>query len=335
MEASRECGEGGAPAVFARVLREFERHLRAERGLSPHTVRAYIGDIADLFAHAHRMGAGDVAGLDVRLLRAWLAAQVALGRSRATLARRTASVRVFTAYAHRRGLLPADPGPLLGTPKHGRSLPRVLRQDEAAALLGHRPGECVAGGDGSRGQASGDPRPGADSREPADVSWLRDHAVLELLYGSAVRVGELCGLDVDDLDATRRTVRVLGKGGKERTVPMSAPAVRAVDAWLRRGRPCLARDGSGAALFLGTRGGRLHPTVVRRVLHRWLAEEDLPDMGPHGLRHSAATHLLEGGADLRSVQEILGHSSLATTQIYTHVSAERLREAYRQAHPRA
>jgi site-specific recombinase XerD len=342
MEASREHGEGRPPA-FARALDEYERHLRAERGLSPHTVRAYIGDVADLLAHAHRMGAEDVACLDIRMLRAWLAAQHALGRSRATLARRTASVRVFTAYAHRRGLLKVDPGPLLGTPKRAGTLPRVLRQDEAAALLGRRPGNPTPAGQVPGGRAPGERAHDESGRQPegghgsghSDAPWLRDRAVLELLYGSAVRVGELCGLDVDDIDAGRRTVRVLGKGGKERTVPMSAPAARALEAWLRRGRPGLARDGSGAALFLGTRGGRLHPTVVRRVVHRWLAEENLPDMGPHGLRHSAATHLLEGGADLRSVQEILGHSSLATTQLYTHVSAERLRQAYRQAHPRA
>jgi site-specific recombinase XerD len=303
--------------VFGAVLDEFERHLAVERGLSPHTVRAYVGDVTDLFEHAERMGVSGIAGLDLRILRAWLAAQHALGKSRATLARRTASIRVFTAYAHRRGLLPADPGPLLGSPKHGRTLPKVLRQDEAAALLDHRPAES-----------------GSRVREPAGVV-LRDQAVLEVLYGSAIRIGELCGLDVDDIDDARRTARVLGKGDKERTVPMSAPAVRAVDAWLSGGRPGLVREGSGTALFLGTRGGRLHPTVVRRVLHRWLAECGLPDMGPHGLRHSAATHLLEGGADLRSVQEILGHSSLATTQLYTHVSAERLRQAYRQAHPRA
>ncbi|MCO6011700.1 tyrosine recombinase XerC [Actinoallomurus purpureus] len=352
--------EVGPDEAFGAVLAAFERHLRAERGLSSHTIRAYLGDVADLFAHAHRMGLRELAGLDVRMLRAWLGAQHALGRSRATLARRTASARVFTAYAHRRGLLPTDPGPLLGTPKQGRTLPRVLRQDEAADLLDRRPprGGAVEG-EGARqetaaaenertadvtgeaadvtGLAEAAPAGGgADGAEGAvDAVALRDQAVLELLYGSAIRIGELCGLDLDDIDAARRTVRVIGKGDKERTVPMSAPAARAVEAWLRQGRPELMGDRSGSALFLGTRGGRLHPTVVRRVLHRRLAELGLPDMGPHGLRHSAATHLLEGGADLRSVQEILGHSSLATTQVYTHVSAERLRAAYRQAHPRA
>lgn len=355
MEAEEESDTGPGDA-FAVVLDEFQRHLRAERGLSAHTVRAYVGDITDLLAHAHRMGVRDVAGLDVRILRAWLAAQHALGRSRATLARRTASARVFTAYAHRRGLLPVDPGPLLGSPKDGRRLPRVLRQDEAAALLdqtsperGRAEPETEAGepgiapgreprlrpvsGNGPMGGNGG--AGGPAEHAPMAAAALRDQAVLELLYGSAIRVGELCGLDIDDIDAARRTVRVIGKGDKERTVPTSEPAARAVEAWLRQGRPEFVRAHSGPALFLGARGGRLHPTVVRRFLHRRLAERDLPDMGPHGLRHSAATHLLEGGADLRSVQEILGHSSLATTQAYTHVSAERLRAAYRQAHPRA
>jgi integrase/recombinase XerC len=394
-ESAEDPTEGisaGPIEAFGTVLAEFERHLRAERGLSDHTVRAYLGDVADLLAHAHRMGLRGLAGLDVRMMRAWLAAQHALGRSRATLARRTASARVFTAYAHRRGLLAIDPGPLLGTPKQGRSLPRVLRQDEAATLLDRRPprgGTAERGGvgretataersgvgreaamaegegpgpetatvegrgigpetaTGKDGKATGgtgrpaEPAPASeggrvgDPGDATDAGELRDQAVFELLYGSAIRIGELCGLDVDDVDASRRTVRVIGKGDKERTVPMSAPAARAVETWLVQGRPGLVRGHSGPALFLGTRGGRLHPTVVRRTLHRRLAELGLPDMGPHGLRHSAATHLLEGGADLRTVQEILGHSSLATTQVYTHVSAERLRAAYRQAHPRA
>jgi integrase/recombinase XerC len=159
---------------------------------------------------------------------------------------------------------------------------------------------------------------------------------MEVLYATGIRVSELCGLDVDDLDEGRNTVRVLGKGGRERTVPVGLPAVRAVAAWKRVGRPALARSGSGPAMFLGARGGRLDPRTARRVVHaRLAAVAGVPDSGPHGLRHAAATHLLEGGADLRSVQEILGHASLASTQIYTHVSVERLTAAYRQAHPRA
>jgi integrase/recombinase XerC len=302
------------PAAMRHALADFERHLRAERGLSPHTVRAYLGDVADLLSHAAEAGAGSPGGLDVQAVRAWLARQHAGGKARSTLARRTAAARTFTAYAHRRGLLGSDPGPLLGSPKRLRDLPKVLRQSEAAAVL-----EAAPAGEGPRGPAG-----------------LRDQAVLELLYATGIRVGELCGLDVDDLDLERRTVRVLGKGRKERTVPMGVPAVRALEDWLRRGRPALARERSGPALFLGTRGGRLHPTSARRLVHARIAEAgDVPDTGPHGLRHSAATHLLEGGADLRSVQEILGHASLQTTQLYTHVTAERLKATYRQAHPRA
>ncbi|TDB87633.1 tyrosine recombinase XerC [Actinomadura sp. 7K534] len=291
------------------ALSDFERHLRAERDVSPHTARAYRGDLSDLIAYATDLGVTEPAQLDVSLLRAWLARQHALGRSRATLARRTAAARAFTRHLHRRGLLQEDPGLLLGTPKRQRALPGVITQDDAAHLLDKMDAEGPVG--------------------------LRDLAVLEVLYGTGVRVSELCGLDIDDLDAVRGTIRVLGKGGRERTVPMGEPAARAVQDWLRAGRPALATEDSGPALFLGTRGGRLHPTSARRIVHARIAEVgQVPDLSPHGLRHSAATHLLEGGADLRSVQEILGHASLQTTQIYTHVSAERLKQVHRQAHPR-
>ena len=165
---------------------------------------------------------------------------------------------------------------------------------------------------------------------------VRDLAIMELLYASGIRVSELCGLDLDDLDRERRTIRVMGKGGKERVVPVGLPAERAAARWIRDGRPVLLAAGSGRALFLGARGRRLDPRAARRVVHARLgAVPGVPDSGPHGLRHAAATHLLEGGADLRSVQEILGHASLASTQIYTHVSVERLQAAFRQAHPRA
>lgn len=300
------------PDAFVAALEQFERHLRSERAMSPHTVRAYRGDIANLLDHARRMGLTDLTQIDIRVLRSWLARLRSTGRSRSTLARRSATARVFTAYAHRQGWLAADPGALLGTPRARRALPRVLKQDEAAAAL-----DAVAGGDGS-------PRN------------LRDRAVLELLYATGVRVGELCGLDVDDVDQERRVVRVLGKGGRERTVPMGVPAAESVHDWLRHGRPRLVRAGSGAALFVGERGGRLGQRSVRRLVHERVGQVlDTPALGPHGMRHSAATHLLEGGADLRSVQEILGHASLGTTQLYTHVSVERLRSTYRQTHPRA
>jgi len=293
-----------------RAVAAFEHHLRHERGLSPHTVRAYLGDVASLLDHAARGGVDDPADLDVRILRSWLARLRSQGADRASLARRAAAARAFTAFLARRGLAGQDPGALLASPKGQRHLPQVLRADQAATAL-------VAIDD--------------DSAE-----GLRDKAVVELLYATAIRVSELCRLDVDDVDFSRRVVRVFGKGAKERTVPVGAPAARAVSRWLSEGRPAWVVPDSGAALLLGRRGRRLDPRSARRIVHARLSVlPDGPDLGPHGLRHSAATHLLEGGADLRSVQELLGHATLGTTQIYTHVSVERLRAVYEQAHPRA
>lgn len=300
--------------AMARALGDFERHLVDERNLSAHSVRAYLGDVAGMLEHARRLGVGTPGQVDLRTLRSWLALQQSSGRSRATVARRASAVRVFTAWMARTGRAEADPGALLLSPKLARTLPSVLRVDEAEGLI-----EAASAA--------------ADDGTPAG---LRDVALLELLYATGVRVGELVGLDVDDVDAERRVVRVLGKGRKERSVPFGAPAARALERWTREGRPALATPTSGPALFLGVRGGRLDQRVVRQVVHRRLAEvPGAPDMGPHGLRHTAATHLLEGGADLRTVQELLGHASLSTTQLYTHVSTDRLRRAYSQAHPRA
>ena len=321
------------PERLVRQLAAFERHLAAERGLSVHTVRAYLGDVGSLLEHACQDGLTDLAGLDIGVIRGWLAALHAVGQARTTLARRAASARTFTAFASSRGWLASDPGPLLGTPKAQRHLPQVLAADQLAAILD------AAGDDPPRGAPPGGARPGhpVPGQDPvaAALGW-RDSAIMELLYASALRVGELCGIDIGDIDDERSTVRVLGKGNKERTVPFGAPAARAVRHWQRHGRPLLVTGRSGHALFLGARGGRLDPRTARRVVHaRIAAVPAVPDTGPHGLRHSAATHMLEGGADLRSVQEFLGHASLASTQIYTHVSVERLLAAYRQAHPRA
>ena len=323
-------GQDGAeplPDRLAAALEAFRRHLAAERGMSAHTVRAYLGDVRALLAYAARTGVTSPDGLDIAVLRGWLADQHAAGRARATLARRAASARTFTSFGHARGLMAGDPGPLLGTPKLRRKLPEVIRQDQMAAVLG------AAGPRPGPGEDSGE-RPEPDPREQALV--LRDTAIMELLYATGIRVSELCGLDLGDLDHHRRTVRVLGKGRKERTVPVGLPAERATARWARDGRPVLVTPASTAALFVGARGRRLDPRTARRVVHaRLAAVPAVPDAGPHGLRHAAATHLLEGGADLRSVQEILGHASLASTQIYTHVSVERLTSAFRQAHPRA
>jgi integrase/recombinase XerC len=314
-------GPAALPAALDAALDAFRHHIEAERGLSRHTVRAYLGDIAAMLGHAAAAGATGPADLSVGTLRAWLAEQHGRGQSRATLARRAAAARAFTAFAHTRGLMPSDPGPLLGMPRIPRRLPEVLRQDQVAAVLA----AAATGPSGGSGQDGQD-----------EALALRDSAILELLYATGIRVSELCGLDLGDLDEERRTVRVLGKGNRERTVPAGIPAVKAVTAWARSGRPVLVTPGSGHALFLGARGRRVDPRTARRVVHACLAAvPGTPDLGPHGLRHAAATHLLEGGADLRSVQEILGHASLTSTQIYTHVSIERLQSAYRQAHPRA
>jgi len=308
-------------------------HLRLEQDRSPHTVRAYRGDITGLFEHAARLGKTAPGELDLRTLRSWLAKSSSTGMARSTLARRASAARTFTAWAARRGLASTDPGAQLVAARPSRHLPTVLRQDEA-----HRAMQPPALGSGDAPGAS--PTTAAAAGEPSSgdayVELLRDQAVLEILYAGALRVSELCGLDIDDLDLSRRTVRVLGKGRKERTVPIGAPAASAASRWLAEGRPRWVQPTSGPALLLGARGRRLDPRTARRSVHRRLAAAGgLPDLGPHGLRHTAATHLLEGGADLRSVQELLGHATLATTQIYTHVSIERLRASYERAHPRA
>ena len=295
------------------VLADYRRHLVSERDLSAHSVRAYLGDVRSMLTHAADLGVSDLEDLDLRTLRSWLANQQTRGRSRTTLARRATAVRVFTAWLHRTGRTTTDPGSALGSPKAHRTLPPALGHDDVRQLLDAAAEHALV--DGAVGR--------------------RDLAVVELLYATGIRVGELCALDVDDLDRDRRVVRVFGKGRKERTVPYGLPADHALSSWLDV-RPELVVAGSGPALFLGVRGRRIDQRAVRTLVHARLAEvPGAPDLGPHGLRHTAATHLLEGGADLRSVQELLGHASLATTQIYTHVSAERLRAAYTQAHPRA
>ncbi len=304
--------------AFAAALGDFERHLRAERGLSEHTCRAYLSDVDRLarFLVADR-GVLDPAEVDLADLRAWLAALSkgpgGVGGARSSLARRAASVRTFFRWAARTGRVPVDPALRLIAPRRGSRLPSVLRQAEARQMF-------------ERASADG----GGD-----DPIMVRDRAMVELLYASGLRVGELAACDVDDLDLAQSLVRVLGKGGKERVVPFGAPARAALENWLRC-RPQLTGPHSGPALFLGRRGRRVDPRQVRTVVHAMVARvPGAADLAPHGLRHSAATHLLEGGADLRLVQELLGHASLATTQIYTHVSGERLRSVYRQAHPRA
>lgn len=307
---------------MAEVLTRFADHLRFERGHSEHTIRAYSTDIRGLISFAGARGVA-IADIDLALLRAWLAEQTRRGTARTTIARQVSSVRTFCAWAVREELMPANPAGRLQAPKARRTLPTVLAQDQAARVVDHA-GRRDTGGDAA----------GSDGVDPASPLALRDRLIVELLYSCGIRVGELCGLDLGDVDRDRRVLRVVGKGDKQRSVPYGSPAEKAVDEWLRRGRPELATTTSGDALLLGARGGRLDQRMARTVVQRASAAEGAP-IGPHGLRHSAATHLLEGGADLRVVQELLGHSSLATTQLYTHVSVERLRAVHDQAHPRA
>ena len=302
------------PAWVGEAVDAYAAHLLRERDRSEHTIRAYAGDVRACLMWCAHDGSDALADVTLAQLRSWLGSLASGGAARATLSRRSAAVRTFFAWTTRTGRTATDPALRLASPKRQRTLPDVVSRDGMSAVLDVA---AVA----------------ADDEDPIH---LRNRAVLELLYATGIRVGELTGLDVDDVDRTSRVVRVLGKGRKERVVPYGAPADEALGEWLERGRPRVVVEGSGPALFLGHRGRRVDPRQVREVVHSLLAHvPDAPDLGPHGLRHSAATHLLEGGADLRMVQELLGHASLATTQLYTHVSLDRLRSSYRQAHPRA
>ncbi|WP_406280563.1 tyrosine recombinase XerC [Nocardia sp. NBC_00881] len=303
------------PDDLEALVVEYGRHLRLGQNRSEHTARAYLGDARSLLGHLYTRSADSaIRELDLQLLRSWLAQQAAAGAARTTMARRASSARTFTAWLTRTGRLSVDPGLRLGSPKAHRVLPAVL----------------------GRQQAIGAMKAAESGAAQHDPMALRDRLIVELLYATGIRVSELCGLDIDDVDRERHVVRVLGKGNKERSAPFGLPADEAVGNWLQHGRPAFVTAESGRALLLGRRGRRLDQRQARTVVHEVLsAIPGAPDMGPHGLRHTAATHLLEGGADLRVVQELLGHASMATTQLYTHVSIERLKKVHDQAHPRA
>jgi integrase/recombinase XerC len=300
---------------YEKLIAAFARHLQVERSLSAHTIRAYLGDLESLLKHLESSGVSDISQLQLIHLRSWLANQQVKGGARTTLSRRAVSVRLFTKWAVKNKYLEKDVAATLATPKGHRTLPDVLEIADAKLAM--------------------DSLATRAAEEETPIS-LRDVAMVEMLYATGARVAELCGLDLSDIDYERQTIRVLGKGNKERTIPLGNPAIRALTNWLNDGRDSLKNSLSGNAVFLGARGKRIDQRAVRTVVYNALqAIEGVERLGPHALRHSAATHLLEGGADLRTVQEILGHASLATTQIYTHVSTERLQKAFKQAHPRA
>ncbi|SDC68090.1 integrase/recombinase XerC [Sanguibacter gelidistatuariae] len=298
-----------APALLA----DFALHLSAQRGLSAHTVRAYTSDLEQLFSFARSRGIDSYAQMDLSTLRGWLAEMATRELSRSTVARRGAAARTFFEWATRTDRIEQDPAARLASPRLHKVLPTVLAVNSAATLM-----------DAARDLAT----------EGGPVE-LRTWACVELLYATGARVGEVVDLDIRDIDLDQRSVRVLGKGDKERVVPFGVPAAHAVREWLERGRPTLVNSSSTDALFIGQRGQRWGQRQVRDAVHRLSAVAGVDDVAPHDLRHSAATHLLQGGSDLRTVQEVLGHATLATTQRYTHVSAERLRSSYQLAHPRA
>jgi integrase/recombinase XerC len=299
--------------MSTQLIAQYEEHLALVRNLSDNSIRGYVGDLESFLAHMEKLNVLEFKDLTIEHIRSWLANLQTTGVARSTLTRRIVSIRAFTNWAAANGWLTSDLGAKLAIPKAHRTLPEILNVDEAAQVL--KALEVKAG-------------------EEVTAINLRDLAMLEVLYASGIRVSELCGLNLGDIDQSRNTLSVIGKGDRQRVVPLGIPAIKALQNYLSNGRAEFLNNKSADAVFLGTRGKRIDQRTVREVVYEAMKAVGAT-MGPHGLRHSAATHLLEGGADLRTVQEILGHASLATTQIYTHVSPERLQSAYKQAHPRA
>ncbi len=344
-------------STVAEVVTGYADHLRS-RDVSEHTARAYVADVSDFLDHAvhstklrrgteggHRSTTSgariDLASVELDDLRSWLITLDDAGAAKSTVARKIAAVRSFFAYGVSNLGLSNNPAARLRTPKKDSRLPTVLKPEQAADLIsaaeGQRTGDTGASDPAAGGATTDDTaQSDADTSDPYDAAKrIRDAAILEMLYATAIRVSELTGLDRSDIDDRASMITVLGKGNKERRVPFGAPARRALDDWLAT-RELFAGPHSGDALFLGVRGGRIGARQVRELVHRYGSDDpSAPDIGPHGLRHSAATHMLDRGADLRQIQELLGHSTMSSTQIYTQVSMQRLQDTYRRAHPRA
>ncbi len=301
----------------------FETFLKANRGLSENTRKAYRSDLVECMEVLERLGCETLGDVHTDDLRIWMS-ESSKRHARSSMARKTVAVRVFFSWAYEHGIIDSDPAAMLMTPKIPDTLPAVLNESQAEQLMNHEDGKRES--DDSQSQ---------EEAPKQRAARMRDKAMLELLYATGMRVAELVGLDVNDLTFSNRTVKVTGKGNKQRVIPFGAPAEKALRLWLEQGRPMLCKSKSSEALFLGNRGGRIDQRVVRRIVHEHARNAGVPDISPHALRHSAATHMLDGGADLREVQELLGHSSLKTTQRYTHVSIEQLKSRYGQAFPRA
>jgi len=291
----------------------FAEHLRQALGYSPNTVKAYQSDVLEFSAFANLDSKRALEDLDIEIMRGWLWQLTQSGLAKSSLARKSAALRVFTAWLFKNNRISSDPGLRLRSPKTGRSLPKVVSRESLAQVF-----ELL------------------ESRATfQNVEPIRDLLIFELLYATGIRVSELAGLNLSDIDSSRNLLRVMGKGAKQRMVPFGEPAQDALSRWLKEARPLLPTANSEAALLLTAKGKRIGVRQVYSLVAGMLALTPSGEAGPHALRHSAATHLLDGGADLRAVQELLGHSSLATTQIYTHVSVERLKAGYQNAHPRA
>ena len=310
---AKDASQSSLTLMSAELIASYEEHLALVRNLADNSIKGYVSDLESFLRHIETLGIGEFHELSLSHIRSWLADLTDKGAVRSTIARRIVSIRAFTYWAASQGWIKEDIGQALAIPKAHRTLPDVLDLADTQIVL-----------DSMQQRVGEDPTP----------INLRDLAMIEVLYASGIRVSELCGLDGTSIDTSRNTLQVIGKGNKERTVPLGIPAMAALQRYISVARPLLANEKSGSAIFLGSRGKRIDQRSVREVVYRAMTAVG-STMGPHGLRHTAATHLLEGGADLRTVQEILGHSSLATTQIYTHVSPERLQKAYQQAHPRA
>jgi len=299
------------PIELDYLRNQFSLELENSKGFSPNTVKAYVSDVTDLFEFMESKRQSEVQDIDLELVRDWLWRMSEKGLAKTTLARKSAAVRAFTAWLYKNGKLESDPGLKLRSPKASRTLPKVLSREAMSGIF--------------------------DALEPLSTkdnpTGISDLLMVEILYGSGIRVSELVGLNLDDIDYSRKILRVTGKGNKQRMVPYSDPASDALAKWIRDGRNQFVNETSGNALLISSRGKRIGVRQVYALVAGVLAGTAVGAAGPHALRHSAATHLLDGGADLRAVQELLGHSSLATTQIYTHVSVDRLKQGYLKALP--
>ena len=298
---------------YSSALDRFRVHLEAGRGFSKHTVKGYLTDLADLVDFLEVSGVPSPDQIDLESLRAWLFTLSERGIAKSSMARKTAAARSFTAWLLEQGEIQTNPGLRLRTPKSNKSLPKVVTReamDEVFKVL-------------------------EDAASENDPLAIRNLAIVELLYATGARVSEIAGLNLGDVDHGRRLVQVTGKGNKQRMIPYGTPCESAIERWLSQGRPSLVSPKTSFELFLNTNGQRVGVRQIYEIVAQALAPTAIGAAGPHALRHTAATHLLDGGADLRAVQELLGHASLGTTQIYTHVSIERLQSGYKSAHPRA